>query len=302
MAISSLLSEYDAPDRHVPAGKSLAGSRWLQGGRWRRWDMSDRTSFSMISGFRGSCGPKKPKLKRSPRCSCRSERSSLWRENGKGGGLRRGGLRLRAVERHQVAPEIALAVDRDEAGMGHGAGSPGRGRLSGPLLGRRAPGLDRGLRLQPMQVIDGALRMGGGAEDQALVVAQRLEPRADISGVILANLRRQLEIRREKGGAKLGHQFLPRIAFIAMAHPPEIARQAPLVLGPVRHLVREGRRVVLGVSKRLKGRHLHVVGAFGGIGAGATVADDGAGGGKEPVGALDGGGGHEGRGRGITGG
>jgi hypothetical protein len=61
--------------------------------------------------------------------------------------------------------------------------------------------------------------------------------------VILANLRRQFEIRREEGGAELGHELLPRIALITLAHPPEITRQALLVLGRMRHLVRERRRV-----------------------------------------------------------
>ena len=35
-----------------------------------------------------------------------------------------------------------------------------------------------------MQVIGGALRVGGGGEDQALVVLQRLQPVADIGGMI----------------------------------------------------------------------------------------------------------------------
>jgi hypothetical protein len=69
--------------------------------------------------------------------------------------LLRGGYRLGAAKRHQVAPEIAAAVDLDEAGQDHG-GKPGR-LCGGPFL----LGL---LRLQAVQIIRGALRMGGGAE------------------------------------------------------------------------------------------------------------------------------------------
>ena len=55
-----------------------------------------------------------------------------------------------------------------------------------------------------MQVLRGALRMRGGAEDQAPVVLQGLQPVADIGGVVLANLGRDLEISTEKSGTKLG--------------------------------------------------------------------------------------------------
>ena len=65
------------------------------------------------------------------------------------------GLRLGAAKRHQVAPQIAAAVDLDEAGQGHG-GKPGR-LCGGPVLLSL-------LRLQAVQIIRGALRVGGGAE------------------------------------------------------------------------------------------------------------------------------------------
>ena len=68
----------------------------------------------------------------------------------------------------------------------------------------------------------------------------------------------------------------------------------------MRHLVRQRRRVALGIPERLEGRHLHIVGAFGVVGAGAAVADDGTGRGKEPVGALDVGDRQEGRGSALA--
>jgi hypothetical protein len=61
------------------------------------------------------------------------------------------------------------------------------GLCGGPLL--------RGLlRLQVVQIIGGALRMGGGAEDRPLVVLQHRDPRLDVGGVILADFRRDVEI------------------------------------------------------------------------------------------------------------
>ena len=60
------------------------------------------------------------------------------------------------------------------------------------LLGR--------LRLQTMQVIRSALRMGSGAKDQPLIVLQCIEPMSDVggmivrtSGVIVRSVRRNAE-------------------------------------------------------------------------------------------------------------
>ena len=84
-----------------------------------------------------------------------------------------------------------------------------------------------------MQKIDRALCMRRGAEDQPLVVAQRLQPRGDIGSVILAHLRGDAEIGSEKSRSELGNQFLGRIPFVAKPLPPEIPRQPARVLGPV---------------------------------------------------------------------
>jgi hypothetical protein len=48
--------------------------------------------------------------------------------------------------------------------------------------------------LQAVQIIRGALRMGGGAEDRPLVAFQYRYPRRNIGGMILADFRRQAEI------------------------------------------------------------------------------------------------------------
>jgi hypothetical protein len=85
--------------------------------------------------------------------------------------------RDRAVERHQVAREIAAAVDVDKVGQHHG----GNGRLrSGPLLLSLA-------RLQAVQIIRGALRMRGGTEYRPLVVLQYGDPRRNVGGVTVSN-------------------------------------------------------------------------------------------------------------------
>ena len=54
-----------------------------------------------------------------------------------------------------------------------------------------------------MQKIGSPLRMGGGAENQPLVVLQGFQPVADIGGVILADLRGDLEICAKESGAEL---------------------------------------------------------------------------------------------------
>jgi len=48
-----------------------------------------------------------------------------------------------------------------------------------------------------VQVIDGALRVGGGGEDRA-VVLQDLQPKGDVRGVIVTDLRGEFEIGAEK--------------------------------------------------------------------------------------------------------
>lgn len=138
-----------------------------------------------------------------------------------------------------------------------------------------------------MQEIRGALRMGGGREDEAFIHLQDRQPGRDVGGVILAHLRRDAEVGRQKRGPQLGNQFLACVAFITPAHAAKIARKAPLVLGPVRQLVRERCGVALRIPKGLEGRHLHIVRLLGVVGARPAVADVGAGRGEKPVGGVE---------------
>jgi hypothetical protein len=45
----------------------------------------------------------------------------------------------------------------------------------------------------------------------------------DVAGVVLANLRRDLQIGTEKRGAKLGDQFFHRVAFVSPSLSAEFA-------------------------------------------------------------------------------
>jgi hypothetical protein len=50
------------------------------------------------------------------------------------------------------------------------------------------------LRLQPVEVIGGALRMAGGREDRAAVMLEDFEPGGDVRSVFLARLKSDFEI------------------------------------------------------------------------------------------------------------
>lgn len=69
-----------------------------------------------------------------------------------------------------------------------------------------------------MQEVHGALRMGGGRENEALVVLQGIEPGTDIGGVIVADFRGDAEV-----GAQLGNQLFLGIAFVAPLLAAEVA-------------------------------------------------------------------------------
>lgn len=80
--------------------------------------------------------------------------------------------------------------------------------------------------------------MGGSGENRPLVALQNGQPIADISSMILADVRRDAEIGAQERRPKLCHQFLGRIAFIAPALAPEVAVKTALVLRPVGALMR----------------------------------------------------------------
>ena len=56
-------------------------------------------------------------------------------------------------------------------------------------------------RLKAVEIVGGALRVGGGAEDGALVLLQDGQPMPDVGGVLVAGLGAQREIGAEKSRA-----------------------------------------------------------------------------------------------------
>ena len=56
-------------------------------------------------------------------------------------------------------------------------------------------------RLQSVQVIDRLAGVRSGGEDCPLVVFEDLQPIVDVAGVVLANLRRDVQVSTEKRGA-----------------------------------------------------------------------------------------------------
>jgi hypothetical protein len=83
-------------------------------------------------------------------------------------------------------------------------------------------------RLQAVQIIGGALRMGGGGEYCPLVISQHREPQRDIGGMVFPNLRREAEVGAKERRAKLGNQFLAGVAFVACRlRPRSRARRLP---------------------------------------------------------------------------
>ena len=144
-----------------------------------------------------------------------------------------------------------------------------------------------GQRLPPMQVIDGALRVGCGLKMARLSFLSTFKPRRDVGGVVVADFRRQFQVGAEESGAELGHEFLAGIALVAPGLAAEIPVEAAGCLVQCVALMRERGVVALGVAEGLDRRHLDVVGLAGVEGAVATDADVGAGVGEECLGVVD---------------
>jgi hypothetical protein len=62
-----------------------------------------------------------------------------------------------------------------------------------------------------------------GRENCPLVVFEDLQPIVDIAGVVLANLRGDLQIGTQKRSAKLGDESLHRVAFVCSSLAAEVA-------------------------------------------------------------------------------
>ena len=88
-------------------------------------------------------------------------------------------------------------------------------------------------RLELLQEVSGALRMGGGREDGAFVVLEDFEPVAEIGRVVLADVGRDAEIGAEEGGTEFRNKFLAGIAFVAEALAAKVTGEPCFMTSPV---------------------------------------------------------------------
>ena len=88
-------------------------------------------------------------------------------------------------------------------------------------------------RLELLQEVSGALRMGGGGEDGAFVVLEDLEPVAEIGGMVFPDVGCDAEVGAEESGTEFRNQLLAGIAFIAEALAAQVTGKTCVMLGPV---------------------------------------------------------------------
>jgi len=84
-----------------------------------------------------------------------------------------------------------------------------------------------------MQKINRLAGVGCGGEDGSLVLLQDFEPASQIAGVVLANLRRNLQVGTEKRGTKFGNQFLNGVGVVAESFLAEVPIESRSVPRPV---------------------------------------------------------------------
>jgi hypothetical protein len=90
-----------------------------------------------------------------------------------------------------------------------------------------------------VQVVNGALRVGSGLEDSAVIVLQNLEPRGDVGCMVFLDFRRDFETGAKERGAQLGNEFLASIAFVAPNLAAEVTIQLQRMFGAVDTFVRQ---------------------------------------------------------------
>jgi hypothetical protein len=135
----------------------------------------------------------------------------------------------------------------------------------GFAFGQRPPlgGLGFGL-LEPVQEIHGLLRVGGGAENRALIVLEHRKPHGDVGGMVVPHFRRQAKVGAQERGSQLGHQFLAGIALVAPALAAKVALQRCRVACPVCALVGQSRVEALGIPERFDRRMAASIAYLGG--------------------------------------
>lgn len=143
------------------------------------------------------------------------------------------------------------------------------------------------MRLQRVQVICGALCVGGCGENRAIVVAQDLQPRLKVGRMILAGLQLDIEIGSQEGSTEFRDEFLAGVAFVTEALAAEASIQPVGMARPVRQLVRQRRVVAFRVAEGFDRRDTDHVAVQCVVRFRTTDADISAGCGDEILGAGD---------------
>lgn len=125
--------------------------------------------------------------------------------------------------------------------------------------------------------VDGALRVGRGGKDGALVGLEDLEPAGDVGGVVLTDLRCELEPGADEGGSEFGDKLFRGVGGIAPARAVEVTIEPGLVAGPMCEFMAKRGVVAFGGDEAREGRQLDVVETRAVIGLMAAVADVGRG-------------------------
>ncbi|TCL63190.1 hypothetical protein EV286_1174 [Rhizobium sp. BK251] len=117
------------------------------------------------------------------------------------------------------------------------------------------------MRLQMMQVVDGALCVGGGSEDRPPVATENLEPAGEIARMIRAWLkfRDDTEIGAEEAAAEFGNQLLAGAFAPVLCIAAEVAIEPVWRCRPMRHLVTEYCDIGSIIRERIEGWHLDIV-------------------------------------------
>src|ERR1019366_3010429 len=129
--------------------------------------------------------------------------------------------------------------------------------------------------------------MGGGGEDRAALVLQNFQPRGEVGGVVVADLRGEFEIGAQESGAQLGDEFLGGIAFVAPALASEITVKTGRMFYPVNTFVAKRGVKFLSIGESLNRRHLDVVKFLRVVGPVAAITDFGSRGSEELIGMSD---------------
>lgn len=125
--------------------------------------------------------------------------------------------------------------------------------------------------------VGGALGLGRSGEDGALVGLEDLEPAGDVGGVVLTDLRRELELAADEGSSEFSDEFFGGIGCVTPARAAEVAIEPGRVSAPMRQFVAERGVVAFGRDEAGEERQLDVVVTGAVIGPGAAMADIGCG-------------------------